>query len=437
MAHWKAEHEDKLNTIISEFWSKDNAIRMKSIQLNYVFIIEQIENVIAAKKEDFIAQRVQESEGFVASPSMGVILELNLHQINSILCDNFHFIADGCFFTNIKINGDKDSERLINKRKAIESALLGIEGTGAVRLIGNIINRYYTDEDLTVNKLIIELCKLNSRDDVIWSEWLKKFESVYPHGANYIIKPDAMIALIGSDFKAEILTLLFLMDASYFIFDPKKIALNSTFKMPDRRVGIWDTLEALSNISYHPYSCDAFLSWIRLRCLYGNFRDNIGVIETNWKFKPEYAGVSITAEYSDLCFKYFLLSVPRPDRAGLKRLIASNFLLFNLIERAELENGRFIRNIERLEVYQKKFKFRGNNCKYGLIMYLIEWKRLEREWTQLIEENVIDQNYIYNAPFPTYWIRSFFTILDYDLSDVDNSFFTRHLFWDERPINWN
>jgi hypothetical protein len=70
-------------------------------------------------------------------------------------------------------------------------------------------------------------------------------------------------------------------------------------------------------------------------------------------------------------------------------------------------------------------------------MFCINGYGSDKLWNQLVQDGVIDQNYIYNAPFPTYWITSFFTILDYDLSDVDNSFFNRQLFWNERPVNLN
>lgn len=437
MSDFKTEHEDQLKIIISEFWNENTVDRRVSILRDWDFIIQHIEKIILVQKSNLLPKTTElHDQDIEVSKKELWILEKNLHQLNSILSDQVYFNYSKNRFGDFAIWRRPDDDLFRRRKTIVESAIIGIAGDTA-KLVDVLLKRYYTTEDLTVNKLIIDICNIPSGESIIWKEWFDKFRSIYHHGANYLIRPAAMMALIGSDRKIQILTLLVSCTGWHTNYDQRKISLRTPIDDLDLSTNVFRALVSLADMPHHPLSYSAFICWIRLMCLYRTFHIKCEEISASWNFDPDNSSLNNVAECFDSDFRYFLLNVPKPDRADLKRKIASNFLLFNLIGSDQLENGRFIRKADVLEKYKAKFGRDGKDCDYGLIMYFIERHGSERQWNQFIADGVIDQNYLCDAPFPRYWLIKLFTMLDYDLTDIENPFFTRQLFWDERPINWN
>ena len=437
MERLNTEHEDQLKIIISEFWNENTVDRRVSILRDWDFIIQHIEKIILAQKSNLLpkADETHDKDIEVSQKKLW-ILEKNLHQLNSILSDQYAFVYKQNCFSHDRLWRRQDDELFIQRKKVVESAIVGIDGD-TEKLIHVLLRRYYTTEDLTVNKLIIDICNIPSGENIIWKEWFDKFRSIYHHGANYLITPSAMMALIGSDRKIQILTLLVSCTGWHTNYDQRKILLRTPIDDLDLSTNVFRALVSLADMPHHPLSYGAFICWIRLMCLYRTFHIECEEISASWNFDPDNSSLNNVAECYDSDFRHFLLNVPKPDRADLKRKIASNFLLFNLIGSDQLKNGSFIRKVEVLDKYKAKFNVDGKEREYGLIMYFIDWHGSDRQWNQFIADGVIDPNYLCDAPFPIYWLMKLFTMLDYDLTDIENPFFTRQLFWGERPINWN
>jgi hypothetical protein len=436
---FQAEYELKLDAITSDFWNESTADRRVSILRDWDFIIQHIEKIILAQKSNLLPKTAEPHDQDINAPEKKLwILEKNLHQLNSILSDQFYFNYNKRHFVDNRILRRQDDELFSRRKKIVESAIVGIDGD-IEKLIHVLLRRYYTTEDLTVNKLIIDICNIPTEENIIWKEWFDKFQSIFPHGANFLIEREAMMALVGSKRKIQILTLLFSIDVWHDIHDPRKDLSKAEGDLASSS-NIFTTLAALADMHYHPLSRDAFICWIRLKCLHQNFHTKCEETSDSWNFNPDSYTARETlryAAYYDSNFRYFLLYVPKPDRADLKREIASNFLLFNLIGNDQLENRSFIRKADTLAKYKEKFRVDGKDCDYGLIMHFIDWHGSDRQWNQFIADGVIDQNYICDAPFPIYWLMKMFTMLDYDSTDIESPFFTRQLFWRDRPVNWN
>jgi len=449
--HLLKKDEEKIDIIISGFWCEESALRANVILNNWEFIIDNLERIISFKAEELAAEdrpyalREIFSGKRIAYGNATTALEDNLRLLNSILCDCHYNVFDGSRGSDIgycstgyqpaEFNDQaaNDNRRLILKLPYIEPKRT------ACGLIDQIIKRRFTDEDLTINKIILELCAISPLVDVNWSEWYSKFNAIYPHGANYVINSEAMIALIGSHRKIEVLTLIRSMTAHYRMYNQRKIVLNFNFAISEN-VGIFSSLEQLANQTHHPLSYDAFICWIRLKCLCETFDDKCHELNKTWNFERGKNSFSVPNWYINSWFAEFLLNVPMPDRRLLKHLMASNFVIFRLIGKKDIiRKDSFILNPDALISYQQKTTRLGMDVEYeyGEIMDFVARYRSSDTWSWWVKKGIIDARHIYDSQFSVSWFRKLMCKLDYATSDWNNSFFTSELLWDERPINWN
>lgn len=440
---------EKIDVVISGFWCDQSSVRANSILNNWEFVIENLAKIISFKAEDLSSEdrpynfRRQGYSDEINYGEITAMLEGNLRLLNSILCDCFYFVLDGSQGSNTGglerfiIRADFDDPVTYDKRRLLLK-LSYIEPKKTVcGLIDQIFKRRFTAEDLTINKLILELCAISPFADVNWGEWLSRFNAIYPHAANYVINSEAMIALIGSHRKIEILTLIRSMEAHCRMCNQKNIVSNLN-SAASETLGIFNALEKLANQTHHPLSYDAFICWIRLKCLCENYDDKCSELNKIWNFDWQKNSFRVPNWYIESWFAEFLLNVPLPDRQTLKRSMASNFIIFNLIGKKEqIRKDSFILNPDAIISYQKKTTHRGMFVEYGAIMDFVASFRISNTWSWWITTGVVDPNCIYESQFNALWFRKFMCKLDYTTADLKNSFFTNELFWFERPINWN
>jgi hypothetical protein len=441
--------EEKIDIITSGFWCDEGSFRDNTILNNWEFIIENLAKIISFKAEDLSSEdrpynsRRSGYDNEIIYGEITAMLECNLRLLNSILCDCHYFVLDGSRGSNIgrverfmipvdfNDQAENDKRRLLLKLSYIEPKKT------VCGLIDQIIKRRFTDEDLTINKLILELCAISPFADFNWSEWHSRFNAIYPHAANYVINSAAMIALIGSHRKVEILILIRSMEAHCRMYNQKNIVLNLNFATSET-LGILNSLEKLANQTHHPLSCDSFICWIRLKCLCETFDNKCREFSKIWNFDREKNSFNKPDGYLESWFAEFLLSVPLPDRKLLKHIMALNFIIFSLIGKKNIiQKDLFILNPDFLNSYQKKATYHGMDVEYGEIMHLVARYRSSDPWSWWVEKGVIDPKHIYSSQFNVSWFRNFMRKLDYATSDLNNSFFTNELLWDERPANWN
>ena len=288
--------EDKIDIVTSGFWCDEGSFRYNTILNNWEFIIDNLAKIISFKAVDLSSEdRPYNSwrsgyDNEIIYGEITAMLEGNLRLLNSILCDCHYFVLDTSRGSNIArlerfmLPVDFNDQAANDKRRLLLK-LSYIEPKQTVcALIDQIVKRRFTDEDLTINKLILGLCAISPFADVNWGEWLSRFNAIYPHAANYVINSEAMIALIGSHRKVEILTLIRSMEAHCRMYNQKSIVSNLNFATSES-LGILNSLEILANQTHHPLSCDSFICWIRLKCLCETFDNKCHELNKIWNFE--------------------------------------------------------------------------------------------------------------------------------------------------------